>query len=42
VRVRLVTAADRPSQNVKQGELFTREFEWQFSPHNLMYERNRL
>jgi hypothetical protein len=42
VRVRLVTAADRPSQNVKQGELFTREFEWQFSPRNLMYERNRL
>jgi prepilin-type N-terminal cleavage/methylation domain-containing protein len=42
VRVRLVTAADRPSRNVRQGELFTRQFEWQFSPRNLMYERNRL
>jgi len=42
VRVRVVCAADRPSRNVKAGELFTREFEWQFSPRNLMYERNRL
>ncbi len=42
VRVRLVTAADRPSRQVMQGELFTREFEWQFSPRNLMYEKNRL
>lgn len=42
VRVRVVCAADRPSHNVRAGELFTREFEWQFSPRNLMYERNRL
>lgn len=42
VRVRVVCAADRPSRNVKVGQLFTKEFEWQFSPRNLMYEKNRL
>lgn len=42
VRVRVVCAADRPTHNVRAGELFTKEFDWQFSPRNLMYERNRL
>jgi prepilin-type N-terminal cleavage/methylation domain-containing protein len=42
IRVRVVCAADRPSINVRSGDLFTKEFEWQFSPRNLMYERNRL
>ena len=42
MRVRVVCAADRPSINVKGGILFTKEFEWQFSPRNLMYEKNRL
>jgi prepilin-type N-terminal cleavage/methylation domain-containing protein len=42
IRVRVVAAADRPSRNVRTGDLFTKEFEWQFSPRNLMYERNRL
>ena len=42
VRVRVVCAADRPSIHVRGGDLFTKEFEWQFSPRNLMYEKNRL
>jgi prepilin-type N-terminal cleavage/methylation domain-containing protein len=42
VRVRVVAGADRPAYYVMGGDLYTREFEWRFSPRNLMYERNRL
>ncbi len=42
VRIRLVAGADRAAYYVKGGDIYTREFEWMFSPRNLMYERNRL
>jgi prepilin-type N-terminal cleavage/methylation domain-containing protein len=42
IRVRLVAGADRAAHYVQGGDLYTREFEWRFSPRNLMYERNRL
>ncbi len=42
VRIRLVAGADRAAHYVMGGELYTRVFEWRFSPRNLMYERNRL
>ena len=42
VRIQATLAADRPNPRVMQGVLFTRQYEWRFSPRNLMYERNRL
>jgi prepilin-type N-terminal cleavage/methylation domain-containing protein len=42
VRIQATLAADRPDPRVMQGTLFTRQYEWRFSPRNLLYERNRL
>jgi len=42
VRIQATLAADHPDPRVMQGTLFTRQYEWRFSPRNLMYERNRL
>ena len=42
VRVRLTVAADRVHPQVNNGALFTRMYDWVFSPRNLLYERNRI
>jgi len=41
VRIETLLTANRPDLRVNRGELFTRAYEWQFVPRNLMYERNR-
>ena len=42
VRITAVIGADRIHPAVNQGNLFTRTYEWLFSPRNLLYERNRI
>ncbi|UCG89068.1 MAG: prepilin-type N-terminal cleavage/methylation domain-containing protein [Gemmatimonadota bacterium] len=42
VRITAVMGADRVHRTVNQGNLFTRTYEWLFSPRNLLYERNRI
>jgi len=42
IRVRVAVGADRAAHYVQGGDIYTRVFEWRFSPRNLMYERNRL
>lgn len=41
VHVNATVAADNVDPRVNGGNLFTRTYEWRFSPRNLMYERNR-
>lgn len=41
VHVVATVAADNADPRVNGGQLFTRTYEWRFSPRNLMYERNR-
>lgn len=41
IRIWATIAADKVNQHVKQGQLFTRNYEWRFAPRNLMYELNR-
>lgn len=41
VRIRAVVAADRVNRHVNAGTLYTRSYDWRFTPRNLMYERNR-
>jgi prepilin-type N-terminal cleavage/methylation domain-containing protein len=41
VHVTATVAADNTDPRVNGGQLFTRTYEWRFSPRNLMYERNR-
>lgn len=42
VRVRVTVAADRVHPQVNNGNLFTRTYDWIYSPRNLLYERNRI
>jgi len=42
VRITAVIGAARVHRTVNQGNLFTRTYEWLFSPRNLLYERNRI
>ena len=42
VRIRAEVGADRIHRSVNSGNLFTRKYEWVFSPRNLLYERNRI
>jgi prepilin-type N-terminal cleavage/methylation domain-containing protein len=42
VRITAVIGADKTHRAVNQGNLFTRTYEWLFSPRNLLYERNRI
>ena len=42
VRIRAEVGADRIHRSVNSGNLFTRKYEWIFSPRNLLYERNRI
>jgi prepilin-type N-terminal cleavage/methylation domain-containing protein len=42
VRVVAVMGADKVHRTVNQGNLFTRTYDWLFSPRNLLYERNRI
>jgi prepilin-type N-terminal cleavage/methylation domain-containing protein len=42
VRIRAVVGADRIHRSVNSGNLFTRTYEWVYSPRNLLYERNRI
>ena len=41
VRIRAVVSADRVNRHVNAGTLYTRSYDWRFTPRNLMYERNR-
>ena len=41
IRISATVAADRVDPHVKNGQLFTRNYEWRFAPRNLMYELNR-
>ena len=41
VRIVAEIGADRVDMRVDDGVLFTRDFEWRFTPRNLVYERNR-
>ena len=42
VRIRAEVGADRIHRLVNSGNLFTRKYEWIYSPRNLLYERNRI
>lgn len=42
IRIHAVLAADRTDPRVNNGNLFTRSYEWRFSPRNLLYQRNRI
>ncbi len=42
VRIRAQLGADRVDPRVNRGALFTRSYDWRFSPRNLLYERNRI
>lgn len=42
VRLRVTVKADRVDPRVNNGELLKRTYEWQISPRNLRYEKNRL
>ncbi len=42
VRIRAELGADRVDPRINGGQLFTRSYDWRFSPRNLMYERNRI
>ena len=42
VRVRVTVTADRTDPRVNDGKLLRRTVEWQVSPRNLRYEKNRL
>lgn len=42
VRLRVTVKADRADPRVNNGELLKRTYEWQMSPRNLRYEKNRL
>lgn len=42
VRITAVMGAARVHRAVNQGNLFTRTYEWLFSPRNLLYERNQI
>lgn len=41
VRVRVTVMADRADPRVNGGQLLRRTYEWQMSPRNLRYEKNR-
>jgi len=41
VRIRAVVAANRVDRHINAGALYTRSYDWRFTPRNLMYERNR-
>ncbi|NNG15598.1 MAG: hypothetical protein HKM89_03885, partial [Gemmatimonadales bacterium] len=41
VRINAVVAAARLNRHVNAGALYTRSYDWRFTPRNLMYERNR-
>ncbi len=41
VRVRVTVMADRTDPRVNGGQLLKRTYEWQMSPRNLRYEKNR-
>ena len=41
VRLRVTVKADRVDPRVNDGNLLTRTYEWQMSPRNLRYEKNR-
>ena len=40
-RITATLATTRSDIRVAGGEIYTRDYEWQFLPRNLMYERNR-
>ncbi|MEE8135101.1 MAG: prepilin-type N-terminal cleavage/methylation domain-containing protein [Gemmatimonadales bacterium] len=40
IRIQATLAADHPDPRVMDGTLFTRQYEWRFSPRNLMYQSN--
>ncbi len=42
VKVRVTVKADRVDPRVNNGELLKRTHEWQMSPRNLRYEKNRI
>jgi prepilin-type N-terminal cleavage/methylation domain-containing protein len=41
-RMQVTLAADHPDPRVNQGQVFTRVYEWRFTPRNLLWQRNRL
>lgn len=41
VRIRTTVAADRTNRHVNAGALYTKSYDWRYTPRNLMYERNR-
>ena len=42
VRIKAEIGAERVHRSVYGGNLFTRKYEWIYSPRNLLYERNRI
>lgn len=42
VHLRATLQADRADSRVNSGVLLTRQFDWWFTPRNIMYERNKL
>jgi hypothetical protein len=40
--MQVTLAADHADPRVNQGEVFTRVYEWRFTPRNLLWQRNRL
>jgi prepilin-type N-terminal cleavage/methylation domain-containing protein len=41
-RIQATFAAGRPDPRLNQGELFTRSYQWRFTPRNLLWQRNNL
>jgi prepilin-type N-terminal cleavage/methylation domain-containing protein len=41
-RITATFSADRPDVRLNQGQLFTRSYEWRFTPRNLLWQRNDL
>jgi len=41
VRIKAIVTADRVDPRVNHGQLIRKSFEWQISPRNLRYEKNR-
>jgi hypothetical protein len=41
VRIKAIVTADRVDPRVNHGQLIRKSFEWQVSPRNLRYEKNR-
>ena len=42
IHLRATLQADRVDSRVNNGVILTRQFDWWYTPRNLMYDRNRL